>query len=90
MMLDRGESVDKPLARPYSVRLAQYKYALPQLHPLSRIMALMRDGRPVMPRFWMPMTQGLAPAPGSPLSIAPRRPGSVEEQMIPTHKTPTT
>lgn len=49
----------------------------------------MKPGRPSIPRFWMPITQGEAAAPDEPLSKAPNKRGSLLEQRIPTAKTPT-
>lgn len=64
-------------------------YAFPQLQAERRIRKLMRLGRPLMSRFWMPITQGEAADPGEPFSKAPNKRGSLLEQMIPTAKTPT-
>lgn len=76
-------------AREYRVLEALYRYAFPQLQADRRIRKLIKLGRPSMPKFWIPITQGEAADPTEPLLSAPSKRGSLLEQMIPTAKTPT-
>jgi len=51
---------------------------------------LMREGRPSIPKFWIPMTHGEAAAPLEPSARASSNRWSRLEQRMPTAKTPMT
>jgi hypothetical protein len=76
-------------ASEYNVLDAAYKYAFPHDHADNKIRKLMNEGKPSMPKFWMPITHGLAAAPAEPADNAPSRRSSLLEQRMPTAKTPT-
>lgn len=75
-------------ASAYKFRDPEYRKAFPDDHADERMIALMIDGRALIPALLMAMTNGDLPAPGESLAIAASKWTSLEETVSPIARIP--